>query len=135
MPSIDLDLGFYQIAKYNYFPGWHQQASIGELLMNEAQWNALSAQQKRLIEVAANDSIQWSFVRSEALQYKAMQELQSKGVTLKRWPDSFLAAFREKWDEVVAEQSAKDPLFKEVADSYNKFNNDYQIWFKNAYMR
>jgi len=135
MPSIDLDLGFHQIAKYNYFPGWHQQASIGELLMNEAQWNALSAQQKRLIEVAANDSIQWSFVRSEALQYKAMQELQEKGVQFKRWPDDILKAFEAKWEEVIAEESAKDPVFKKTYESYKAFRADYKIWLDNGYLR
>ncbi|OZG69701.1 C4-dicarboxylate ABC transporter, partial [Hahella sp. CCB-MM4] len=24
MPAIDLNLGFYQVASYYYFPGWHQ---------------------------------------------------------------------------------------------------------------
>ena len=36
MPDMDIELGFYQIAKYNYYPGWHQPASVGELLMNKA---------------------------------------------------------------------------------------------------
>ena len=31
MPAIDLDLGFYQIAKHYYFPGWHQQSTLQEL--------------------------------------------------------------------------------------------------------
>jgi len=26
MPAIDLNLGFYQIAKHYYFPGWHQHS-------------------------------------------------------------------------------------------------------------
>lgn len=28
----------------------------------------------------------------------------------------------------MAEQSAKDPLFKEVHASYSKFRKDYKIW-------
>ena len=32
MPDMDIDLGFYQVAKFNYYPGWHQPASVGELL-------------------------------------------------------------------------------------------------------
>ena len=34
MPAIDRTLGFYQIAKYNYFPGWHQQSTTNEVLVN-----------------------------------------------------------------------------------------------------
>ena len=42
MPTMDTKLGFHQIAKYNYFPGWHQQVSVSELLMNKAAWDKLS---------------------------------------------------------------------------------------------
>jgi len=38
MPTHDLSYGFYQLAKFNYFPGWHQQTSIGELLMSKKGW-------------------------------------------------------------------------------------------------
>ena len=34
MPAIDQNLGFYNLAKHNYFPGWHQQSTIQELLVN-----------------------------------------------------------------------------------------------------
>ena len=34
MPIMDIKLGFHQIAKNNYFPGWHQQVSCSEILMN-----------------------------------------------------------------------------------------------------
>jgi TRAP-type mannitol/chloroaromatic compound transport system substrate-binding protein len=135
MPSIDLDLGFHQIAKFNYYPGWHQQASIGELLMNAGEWGKLDEQQKAMIETAATESIYWSYVRSEALQFKAMQELQTKGVTLVRWSDSDLAAFRAKWEEVIAEESAKDAVFKKTYESYKSFREQYKIWLDNGYLR
>jgi len=41
MPAIDRSYGFYQIAKYNYFPGWHQQSTSNELLINMDKWNEL----------------------------------------------------------------------------------------------
>jgi TRAP-type mannitol/chloroaromatic compound transport system substrate-binding protein len=135
MPSIDYDLGFYQIAKYNYFPGWHQQSSIGELLMHGASWNGLTDQQKAWFEVSCGESIVWSQARSEALQFKAMQKLKEKGVELVRWPDEFLAAFKKGWEEVVVEESAKDPLFKKTYDSYTAFHEQYKIWLENGYLR
>ena len=33
-PVIDKDLGFYQIAKHYYFPGWHQQSTWLDLIIN-----------------------------------------------------------------------------------------------------
>ena len=65
MPTMDLALGFHQIAKYNYFPGWHQQTSVSELLMNKAEWDKLSDQHKRIIQVALNDAVVHTYVETE----------------------------------------------------------------------
>ena len=134
MPVIDLALGFHQVAKHYYFPGWHQQATIGELLVNLEKWQALSKQHKAILEVACGDSLNWSFVRSEALQFEAMRKLQEKGVTLHRWPDSMLAQFEAKWQEVLEEESAKDPLFKRIYESFSTFRKQYAIWREYGYI-
>ena len=34
MPAMDLELGFHEIANNYYFPGWHQPASLGDLMIN-----------------------------------------------------------------------------------------------------
>jgi len=134
MPSIDYDLGFYQIAKFNYFPGWHQQSSIGELLMNKAGWDGLSKQQQAIISIACGDSITWSNTRSEALQFEAMNKLKAKGVTSVRWSDADLDILKKTWEEVMVEMSANDPLFKEIAESYSSFRAKYKIWKDHGYL-
>jgi TRAP-type mannitol/chloroaromatic compound transport system substrate-binding protein len=129
MPTMDIRLGFYQIAKNNYFPGWHQQTSYNELLINREEWNKLSAAQKKLIEVALGESIVYIYAESEALNPAAMLEMQEKhGVKVRRWPDEILAQFEAAWNDVVKDESAKDPLFKKVADSYFAFRQKYKIW-------
>ena len=90
MPSIDYDLGFYQIAKFNYFPGWHQQASVGELLMNKKGWDGISKQQQAIIKTGCGDSVTWSNTRSEAKQFEAMAKLKAKGVNIHTWPKEIL---------------------------------------------
>jgi TRAP-type mannitol/chloroaromatic compound transport system substrate-binding protein len=134
MPSIDYDLGFYQIAKFNYFPGWHQQASIGELLMHKKGWDGLKKDQQAIIKAACGDAITWSFVRSEAKQFEAMNKLKEKGVTFVRWSDADLAKISKAWDDVVAEEKAKDPIFKEVEASYSSFRAKYKVWKDNGYL-
>ncbi|MCH8886345.1 MAG: TRAP transporter substrate-binding protein [SAR324 cluster bacterium] len=129
MPTIDIALGFYQIAKYNYFPGWHQQTSVQELLMNRDKWNALSKQNKRILTNAAGSQVMYTYAETEALNFGAMLEMKTKyGVKIRRWPDSTLAKFEKAWVEVVAEKSATDPLFKKVADSYFSFRKKYKVW-------
>jgi TRAP-type mannitol/chloroaromatic compound transport system substrate-binding protein len=129
MPDIDIKLGFYQVAKNNYYPGWHQQTSVGELLMNKAAWAKLPDTDQAMIELAAGEEIQYNYAQSEALNPAAMAEMKSKyGVTNRRWTDDELAAFEKAWFEVLAEESAKDPVFKRVADSYLAWRKDYKPW-------
>lgn len=135
MPAIDQNLGLHQVAQHYYFPGWHQQATIGELLINLKKWNALSDRHKAIIEVACGESLSWSFVRSEALQFKAMASLRDKGVMIHRWSDRLLKEFEAKWQEVVEEESARDPLFKRIYDSFSAFRQEYRIWREHGYLR
>ena len=129
MPSIDIKFGFYQIAKYNYFPGWHQQVSVSELLINKDAWNKLSKQHQATIKVALGESVIHTYAETEAKNFGGMAEMQQKhNVTVKRWPDELLAKFEEAWFEVVKEESAKDPLFKKVADHFYDFRAKYKTW-------
>jgi len=129
MPAMDINLGFYQIAKYNYFPGWHQQTSVSELLINRDAYNKLSKAHKAILRIALGESVAWVYAETEAKNFGAMKEMADKhGVIVKRWPDSFLKAYEKAWLEVVAEESAKDPLFKKVADSYFGFRKKYKVW-------
>ncbi|MBM4441638.1 MAG: TRAP transporter substrate-binding protein [Candidatus Rokubacteria bacterium] len=129
MPTMDMALGFHQIAKFNYFPGWHQQTSVSELLINRAEWNKLSEQHKRLIQIALGDSVMHTYAETEAKQFAVMQEMRDKHkVQVKRWSDDDLRTFEKAWLEVLAEESAKDPLFKKIADHYQSFRKNYAIW-------
>jgi len=129
MPAMDISYGFYQIAKYNYFPGWHQQTSISEMLINVDKYKALPKQYQSVLKVALGESVGWVYAESESKNFGAMKIMQEKhGVKVMRWNDETLAAFETAWREVVAEQSAKDEWFKKVADSYFSFRKDYKVW-------
>lgn len=129
MPTIDLALGFHQIAKNNYYPGWHQQVSVSELLINRQKWNELSDQHKMIIRIALGDSVMHTYAETEAKNPEVMIQMRDKfKVTNRRWSDDDLRAFEKAWSEVLAEESAKDPLFKKVADHYLAWRKTYKIW-------
>ncbi len=128
MPSIDDKLGFAKIAKYYYFPGWHQQASFLELLIAKPRWKELSTADKSLLESVCRDTIVEHVVLGESQQGSALRKLESQGVTINRWNNEILTAFRGAWQKVVKEQSAKDKDFRRVYKSYQTFRNDYARW-------
>jgi TRAP-type mannitol/chloroaromatic compound transport system substrate-binding protein len=129
MPAMDVKLGFHQIAKFNYFPGWHQQTSCTDFIANKTAWDKLPAAYKAMVEVAAKAQVIYTFAESEAMQFGVMAEMRDKHkVQVKRWSDSDLAAFEKAWLEVLAEESAKDPIFKKIADNYLGYRKKYAIW-------
>ena len=129
MPITDITYGFHQIAKFNYFPGWHQQVSCSEILLNKAQFDALPDAYQGMIAAAAREQVVYTYAETEATNPKAMMEMGEKhGVTVKRWDDDMLGRLERAWLEVIEEKSADDPLFKEAADSYLDFRNTYRIW-------
>jgi len=135
MPAIDERLGFHKILKYNYYPGWHQPATLLELLVNKAAWKKMSAQHQGLLEMGCKAAMLDGFALGEAIQFPVMKKnLEERGVENRYWSPQMLALFREKWREVVAEESAKDPEFKKIWDNLKAFRKDYAIWSEWAFM-
>ena len=47
---MDLELGFHEIAENYYFPGWHQPASLRELMINLDYGNSLILTKKHKLK-------------------------------------------------------------------------------------
>jgi TRAP-type mannitol/chloroaromatic compound transport system substrate-binding protein len=136
MPTMDIKLGFHQIAKFNYFPGWHQQTSCSELLMNKKAYDALPDNYKAMIEIATRAQVIFTQAETEASQFEVMAEMRDKHkVQIKRWPDEALKAYEKAWLDVLKEDSAADPLFKKVADHYLAYREKYAIWGDAQFMK
>ena len=134
MPAIDLDLGFYQIASHYYFPGWHQQSTLFEIMFNKDKWDSLSPTQQAQIEVACGDNFREGLTEGEAIQGKALAALAEKGVTIHRWPNEVLDALEQAWLEVVVDLAAEDANFKKTWDSLQAFRTEYAAWKKLGYL-
>jgi TRAP-type mannitol/chloroaromatic compound transport system substrate-binding protein len=135
MPAIDQRLGFYKVVKYNYYPGWHQQATYLELLINKDVWNGMSPQQQATLEMVAMAGVTYSLAYGEAVQGAVIREnIEKRGVTNMYWSDEMLAEFKKAWEEVAAELSQKSPQFKKVWDDLQAFRKDYAYWSNLAFL-
>lgn len=128
LPAMDRMLKLHEVAKYYYFPGWHQQATLFDLDINLSVWNALEDRHKATIELACGDILREMVAQGEAAQGIAIKELEMQGVKMRRWPASVLVAFENAWKEVAAEESEKNPNFKRAYDSYTAFRKSYETW-------
>lgn len=135
MPRIDARLGFHQIAKFNYFPGWHQPATMFELLVNKDRWDDLDERSQKQIEIACLANVTTNLAEGEATNFDAMVEnVEKNGVTLKTWSPELLALFESTWNEVAAELAAEDAYFKLVWDDLQEYRAGYKTWGNTIYL-
>ena len=60
LPAMDQPLGFQKVAKYYYFPGWHQQATFFDLDINLVVWESLADRHKAISNSrAATSCARW----------------------------------------------------------------------------
>ncbi|WP_340109764.1 TRAP transporter substrate-binding protein [Pikeienuella sp. HZG-20] len=135
MPAIDRDLGFAQIAKYNYFPGWHQQATTTEFLVNMDAWNKLPEEYQAMFETACAANVGYELADGEASQFQAMLDNEAAGVTNMVWPDEMLDAFRGAWEEVLETEIAANPDVARIWESYASFHEKYKVWGDRGYLK
>ena len=135
MPAIDRSYGFYQIAKFNYFPGWHQQFTTNEILVNMDAWNELPDNYKAIFQAACDANVVYELAEGEALQPAAMAANEADGVVNKTWPDEILEQLRGAWEEVLAEEIAANPDVARLWESYSTFHEEYKVWGERGYLK
>ena len=107
-PYVDVSQGFYKVVQYNYFPGWHQQTSIHELIINKDAWNSFTPEQQALIELGVRASLLQTQAIGEGSQGSVIKEnAEKRGVKNMYWSDEMLEAFKKAWGEVVQDSAPR----------------------------
>jgi TRAP-type mannitol/chloroaromatic compound transport system substrate-binding protein len=134
LPTVDDQLGFDKVAKNYYLPGWHQPSTNQYLYVNLAAWGKLKPQTKAQIETTCTAGVTMALAKAEALQGEMLTKFKAEGVQLRQFSKPMLDAFAKASKEVIAEESAKDPMFKKVHDSMSAFQNKNREWHDLGYL-
>ncbi|MBL4919205.1 TRAP transporter substrate-binding protein [Szabonella alba] len=134
MPSIDERLGFRQIAKYNYFPGWHQLIAAHYLVVNLNTWNGLSDIQRAQIRTSCMATNAKGITFGEGQQGATLQRNADEGVNIEQFPEELLLEFRDASKEVIAGLVEADEGFASVYNSMAAFMQDYKLWKRIGYL-
>ena len=121
-PYNDLALGLHEVAKYYYYPGWHEPGSMLELIVNKDSFEALPADLQAMVTVAARAANQDMLDEFTARNNAALQDLvKNHGVQLRRLPDDVLQALYRGSEKTMRELVAADPMAARVYESYKSF--------------
>ena len=131
-PYDDEKLGFNKVAKFYYYPGWWEGGPQLSLYVNTKAWDALSVENKALVQAAASHAHVVMVARYDALNPGALKRLVGGGTQLRAMPRPVMDAAFKAANEVYAELSAKNPNWKKVYEDWVKFRSDQVLWFRVA---
>jgi TRAP-type mannitol/chloroaromatic compound transport system substrate-binding protein len=134
LPTVDEQLGFHQVAKHYYLPGWHQPSTNQFLYVNLDVWNGLEPTTQALIETACMAGNAHAIAKGDALQGEVLQRFEEEGVTLHTYDDEMLKAFYEATKTVMERRSAEDEMFGKVYESMMQFQEELAPWKEYGYM-
>lgn len=130
-PYNDLAFGFYQVADYYYYPGWHETGSTLELIVNKDAYNALPKDLQVIVATAARMANQDMLDEFTGRNNTALQELIHKHhVDIRPIPKPVLDKLRQISEQIYREESIKNPDFKRVYDSYKAFQDGVSEYHK-----
>lgn len=130
-PYHDYLMGFHRIAKYYYYPGWHEPGPVLELLINKGQWEALPKDLQAIITTAAARANVWMLSEFESKNNEYLQKIiDDPKVSVRKFPDEVLAALKKYSADVIAEMTAADPLSRRVYESFDSFHQKVAGWAK-----
>ena len=133
-PYDDEKLGFAKVAKYYYYPGWWEGCGQAHNIMNLAKWNELPKPYQSAIITASGDAWGWVIGRYDNLNPAALKRLLAGGAQLRAFPQDVMEACYKSANDVYAELSKTNPMFKKMLDSLVPFRSDSYLWTQVAEM-
>ena len=129
-PYDDLKRGFAKVAKNYAYPGWWEGGPQLDLHINTKAWEALSAENKAIVESAAAYAHVDMQAKYDGKNAAALKQLVAQGAKLFPFPKDLMdAAFKEAtalYDEI----GNKNPNWKKVYADYSAFRREANLWFR-----
>ena len=129
-PWNDLALGFYKVAKYYYYPGFHEPGTALSSGVNLKLWEGLDDEMKAVVAHAMAAENALSTAEFKARNADALITLRKKhGVDLRRFTDGVLRKLGNVSGAVVRETgTGADALTGRVFENFIGFRKKVLSW-------
>ena len=127
-PYDDEKLGFNQVARYYYYPGWWEPGANLSFYINQDAWGRLPAEYQQALEVATAEANQYMLSRYDAVNPAAFRRLVEGGTEVRAFPEDVMSAAFNSAEALLAEGNS-DPEYAQVFGSYMSWRRDATDWF------
>lgn len=131
-PYDDEKLGFHRVARFYYYPGWHEPGPMLSFYINLREWGRLPREYQQAVEVAAAEANQWMLAKYDQVNGPALQRLVRAGVQLRRWPAEIMRAAQQAAFAWYEEEAARDATYRRVYTAWRNFRQEQYRWFNVA---
>lgn len=133
-PASNFPMGFHEIARYVVTPAIHQPGNPANFIVNKKKWEELPDDLKKIVTIATENmwGKGWAFLAEEDMNYmQKYRELEEKGqIEIIEFDPESQEELKKIINEYYEEQAQKDPLFKKIWESQQRYMNEFRYWKK-----
>tara|TARA_R110002072_G_scaffold49863_37_gene135120 strand:- start:785 stop:1885 length:1101 start_codon:yes stop_codon:yes gene_type:complete len=128
-PWNDLAFGFYRIAKFYYYPGFHEPGSTLEATFNKDVWDSFSPADQALLKACTAAENDISYAEFNARNSDSLDTLINEhGVQLRKFSDDIYLELARASEEVLADMAAESDIGSRTYDSFMAFRAKAMGW-------
>ena len=128
-PWNDLAFGFYKVAKYYYYPGFHEPTAMLSLGINKDVWESFSETDQQIVRDAAAAENDYMYAEFTAKNSDALDMLVNRhNVRLERFSRTLYRAFAETSETVLKEVGAMGEMESKIYRNFIEFREKALRW-------
>ena len=128
-PYDDQKLGFHEVAKNYYYPGWWEPGPSLSFLVNRSAWEGLPSSYQEILRAAGREAASTMQERYDAKNPIALRELVAEGVKLRPFSDEIMKASRAASEELIEEEAAADASYARIYENWKNYRSSSFDWF------
>lgn len=132
-PYDDMKLGFHEIAKNYYYPGWWEPGPAISFYINRSAWDSLSSTYKEVLASACEQANLRMLARYDNQNPGALETLIAEhGVNVQPFPDDVMEESFTVSRDLLEQEASQNQQYRKVFNAYRRFRRDAYRWFNTA---
>lgn len=131
-PYDDEKLGFWQVAKNYYYPGWWEPGPGLSFYINQDAWAQLPSTYQSAMEAACAEANVGMLASYDARNPPALDRLLQKDIALEPFSNDILVEARRIARDLLEQEAASNAQYGEIHASYKAFADVSNRWMNVA---